>query len=121
MPRACAICGKTAAYGYNVSHSKVHTHRRFDANLHPAVIDGAGILLVGLVAGAWVDRLRRRPLLIWDDFLRAALLLSIPVAYAVGGLRIEQLYVVMFLESCLGALFDAAYPAYVPTLIGRDR
>ena len=40
MPRACAICGKTAAYGYNVSHSKVHTHRRFDANLHPAVIDG---------------------------------------------------------------------------------
>ncbi|TMG36661.1 MAG: 50S ribosomal protein L28 [Chloroflexi bacterium] len=36
MPRACAICGKTAAFGYNVSHSKVHTHRRFDANLHPA-------------------------------------------------------------------------------------
>ena len=85
------------------------------------IVASAGILLVGLVAGAWVDRLRRRPLLIWDDFLRAALLLSIPVAYAVGGLRIEQLYVVMFLESCLGALFDAAYPAYVPTLIGRDR
>src|SRR6266513_5352005 len=85
------------------------------------IVASAGILLVGLVAGAWVDRLRRRPLLIWDDFLRAALLLSIPLAYAVGGLRIEQLYVVMFLESCLGALFDAAYPAYVPTLIGRDR
>ena len=33
----------------------------------------------------------------------------------------EQLYIVMFLEACLGALFDAAYPAYVPTLIGRDR
>ncbi|HEV8468022.1 MAG TPA: MFS transporter [Candidatus Limnocylindria bacterium] len=80
-----------------------------------------GVLLVGLVAGAWVDRLRRRPLLIWDDLLRAALLLSIPVAYAVGVLRIEQLYLVMFLESCLGALFDAAYPAYVPTLIGRGR
>jgi ribosomal protein L28 len=45
MPRACAICGKTAAYGYNVSHSKVHTHRRFDANLHPAVIDGAKLLV----------------------------------------------------------------------------
>src|SRR5205814_678358 len=85
------------------------------------IVASAGILLIGLVAGAWVDRLRRRPLLIWDDFLRAALLLSIPVAYAVGGLRIEQLYVVMFLASCLGALFDAAYPAYVPTLIVRDR
>ena len=85
------------------------------------VVSSLGILLVGLIAGAWVDRLRRRPLLIWDDFIRAGLLLSIPVAYALGGLSIEQLYVVMFLESCLGALFDAAYPAYVPTLIGRDR
>jgi predicted MFS family arabinose efflux permease len=85
------------------------------------IVTSAGVLLVGLFAGAWVDRLRRRPLLIWDDFIRAALLLSIPVAYAFGALRIEQLYIVMFLESCLGALFDAAYPAYVPTLIGRDR
>ena len=85
------------------------------------IVSSAGVLLVGLIAGAWVDRLRRRPLLIWDDVIRAALLLSIPVAYALGALRMEQLYVVMFLESCLGALFDAAYPAYVPTLIGRDR
>jgi MFS family permease len=85
------------------------------------IVTSAGVLLVGLFAGAWVDRLLRRPLLIGDDFIRAGLLLSIPIAYALGGLRIEQLYVVMFLESCLGALFDAAYPAYVPTLIGRDR
>jgi MFS family permease len=85
------------------------------------IVTSMGVLLVGLFAGAWVDRLRRRPLLIWDDFIRAALLLSIPAAYAFGALRIEQLYIVMFLESCLGALFDAAYPAYVPTLIGRDR
>jgi MFS family permease len=85
------------------------------------VVASLGVLLVGLVAGAWVDRLRRRPLLIWDDILRAVLLFSIPLAYAFGTLRIEQLYVVMFLEACLGALFDAAYPAYVPTLIGRDR
>jgi MFS family permease len=85
------------------------------------IVTSAGVLLVGLFAGAWVDRLRRRPVLIWDDFIRAALLLSIPVAYAVGALRMEQLYVVMFLEACLGALFDAAYPAYLPTLIGRDR
>jgi MFS family permease len=85
------------------------------------IVTSAGVLLVGLFAGAWVDRLRRRPLLIWDDFIRGGLLMSIPVAYAFGALRIEQLYVVMFLESCLGALFDAAYPAYVPTLIGRDR
>jgi len=79
------------------------------------------ILLVGFVAGAWVDRLRRRPLLIWTDTARAVLLLSIPLAHAAGVLRMEQLYLVMFVEACLGALFDAAYPAYVPSLIGVDR
>ena len=46
---------------------------------------------------------------------------SIPAAYLAGVLRIEQLYLVVFLEGCLGALFDAAYPAYVPSLIGVDR
>ncbi len=45
MPRACAICGKSAAAGYNVSHSKVHTHRRFGANLHAALIDGRKLLV----------------------------------------------------------------------------
>ncbi|HET7472551.1 MAG TPA: MFS transporter [Candidatus Limnocylindrales bacterium] len=78
-------------------------------------------LLVGFFAGAWVDRLPRRPVLIVTDLLRAALLVSIPVAYVANALRIEQLYVVVFLESCLAAFFDAAYPAYVPSLIGVDR
>ncbi|HUQ41853.1 MAG TPA: MFS transporter, partial [Candidatus Limnocylindrales bacterium] len=79
------------------------------------------VLLVGLVAGAWVDRLRRRPLLIWADVIRAVLLFSIPIAYVMGSLGMAQLYVVMFVEAALGALFDAAYPAYVPSLIGLDR
>jgi len=79
------------------------------------------VLLVGFFAGAWVDRLRRRPLLIWADAIRAVLLFSVPAAYLAGVLRIEQLYLVVFLEGCLGVLFDAAYPAYVPSLIGVDR
>ena len=45
MPRACAICGKSAAFGSNVSHSKVHTRRRFDANLHATLIDGDKLLV----------------------------------------------------------------------------
>jgi MFS family permease len=79
------------------------------------------VLLVGLVAGAWVDRLRRRPLLIWSDAIRAVLLLSIPVAHVFHVLGMPQLYVVAFFEACLGSLFDAAYPAYVPSLIGVER
>jgi MFS family permease len=85
------------------------------------VAGSLAVLLVGFFAGAWVDRLPRRPLLIASDALRALLLLSIPVAYAAGALRMEQLYLVTFLEGCLGVLFDAAYPAYVPSLIGIDR
>lgn len=86
------------------------------------VVSGSlAVLLVGFAAGAWVDRLRRRPLLIWADVIRAVLLFSIPAAYLAGVLAMGQLYLVVFLEACLGALFDAAYPAYVPSLIGVDR
>ncbi len=85
------------------------------------VAGSLAVLLVGFFAGAWVDRLRRRPLLIWADAIRAVLLFSIPAAYLAGSLGIGQLYLVVFLEGCLGSLFDAAYPAYVPSLIGVDR
>lgn len=79
------------------------------------------VLLVGFVAGAWVDRLRRRPVLIWADLIRAVILLSVPVAYVAGVLRMELLYVVVFVEGCLRSFFSAAYPAYVPSLVGVDR
>src|SRR5215207_8532350 len=82
------------------------------------IAESLAVLLVSLVAGAWVDRLRRKPLLIWADAIRAALLLSVPIAYALGGLRMEQLYVVLFLVAAVGAVFSSAYPAYVPTLVG---
>ena len=85
------------------------------------VAGSLAILLVGFFAGAWVDRLRRKPLLIGTDLARSMLLVSIPIAYAAGALRMEQLYLVTFLEGCLGVLFSAAYPAYVPSLIGVDR
>jgi MFS family permease len=85
------------------------------------VAGSLAVLLVGLIAGAWVDRLPRRPVLILADLVRAIVLVSIPVAYVANVLRIEQLYVVVFVEGCLGAFFGAAYPAYVPSLIGVDR
>ena len=73
----------------------------------------------GLVAGVWVDRLRRRPLLIMADAGRALLLATIPLAAALGRLTIEQLYVVAFGNSILTVLFDVAYQSYLPSLVGR--
>lgn len=73
--------------------------------------------LMGLVAGAWVDRLRRRPILIAVDFARAILLGTIPLAALLGSLRIEHLYAVTFLVSLLTVFFDVAYQSYLPSLI----
>ena len=73
--------------------------------------------VVGLVAGAWVDRLRRRPILIATDLLRALLLVTIPAAAMVGWLGFGQLYVVAALVSVFSVFFDVAYQSYLPSLV----
>ena len=84
-------------------------------------LDLGATLVVGLVAGAWVDRLRRRPVLIWADLGRAALLASIPVAFALGVLTYWQLLTVSGLAAVLTTFFDSADNAYLPTIIERER
>ena len=76
--------------------------------------------LFGLLAGVWVDRLRRRPLMIAADIGRALALVSIPLAWAFDGLRIEHLYLVAFFTGTFTFLFDVAYRSYLPTLVQRD-
>src|SRR5512136_287386 len=66
-------------------------------------------ILLGLPAGVWVDRLRRRPILIAGDLGRAVLLASIPVAFVAGVLTIWQLYLVAFLVGSLTVFFDVSY------------
>ncbi len=83
-------------------------------------LDLGATLLFGLVAGAWVDRLRRRPVLIWADLGRAALLGSIPIAFALGVLGLPQLFVVSGLAAILTTFFDAADNAYLPTIVERE-
>ena len=80
-----------------------------------------GGVAVGLVAGAWIDRLRRRPVMIVADLGRAVCLGSIPVAAIGGWLSIGQLIVVAFLASILTTFHNVADRAYLPTLIDRDQ
>ncbi len=77
-------------------------------------------VLFTLPAGVWVDRLRRRSILIVGDFGRALLLISIPIAYALGDLTLAQLYVVGFLVGICTVFFDVAYQSYLPSLVDRD-
>lgn len=77
-------------------------------------------LLVGLFAGVWVDRLRRRPVLIAADIGRFVLLLVIPAAARLGMLHMEELYLIAFLVGTLTVFFDVAYQSFLPTLVGRE-
>ena len=77
-------------------------------------------ILLTLPAGVWVDRLRRRPILIAADLGRGAALASIPIAYVAGALTIYQLYAVAFLVGALTVFFDVAYQSYLPALVERD-
>ena len=78
-------------------------------------------LLVGLPAGVWVDRLRRRSILITADVCRAALLATIPLAALLNLLRIEHLYLVAFSSGIFTVFYDVAEEAFLPSLIRRDQ
>jgi MFS family permease len=85
-----------------------------------SVAEFAPGFLVGLVAGVWVDRLPRRPIMIACDLGRAVLVLTIPLAAAAGQLTLAQLYLVAIAASVLTVFFDVAYRSYLPTLISQD-
>ncbi|TMF09379.1 MAG: MFS transporter [Chloroflexi bacterium] len=87
------------------------------------LLNGAGTLAwpgLGLFAGVWVDRLRRRRILVATDLLRAALLGSIPLAFALGHLSLLQLLLVAALVGGLTVFFDLASSAHVPALVPRS-
>ncbi|MFJ1764144.1 MFS transporter [Amycolatopsis sp. NPDC088138] len=77
-------------------------------------------LLIGLPAGVWVDRLRRRRIMLAADFTRFALLLSVPLAWWAGVLTLAQLLVVVLLVGIATLFFDISYQSYLPSLVGRE-
>jgi len=89
-----------------------------------AVLGAADLLASLLVAGwagTWVDRVRRRPLLIGCDIARALLLSAVPIAALLGRLDLTLLVVVKFFAGAFDTLFDLARQAYVPSVVGERR
>lgn len=78
-------------------------------------------LLFDLFAGVWVDRSKRRPILVGADLGRALLLGTIPLAVMLGYLTFAQLYIVMFLSSTLTAFFTLASISILPLLVKREQ
>ena len=89
------------------------------------LLTAAGLLphlLFSLPAGIGLDRVRRRRrLMIAADLGRAALIVSIPVAYVLGVLSMAQLYVVGFLSGSLAVVFDVAWNTVFVSVVARDR
>ncbi|MFF8864164.1 MFS transporter [Streptomyces sp. NPDC015139] len=100
-----------------VAIASLHTDE-FQVGLLTATTS-AGSLLVGLPAGAWVDRMRKRSVMISADLARSLALLTIPLASWAGLLTIWWLYAVALVHGVLTVFFDVAYVSHLPHLVGR--
>jgi len=76
-------------------------------------------LFFGLLVGVWVDRHRRRPVLILGDLGRGAVVGSVALLLLAGLLRMEIVYVLAFITGTLTVFFDIAYQAYLPAIVTR--
>ena len=82
-------------------------------------LETLAFLVVGLPAGAWVDRWRRKRVLVAADLVRAVAIGSIPVAHLLGVLSLEQLYLVALVAGTATVFFDVGYQSYLPSLVDR--
>lgn len=77
-------------------------------------------LVIGLPAGAWVDRLPRRRVMLVADVVSLAVFASVPIAAISGGLTMPQLVVVALLAGSATVFFDTAYRALLPALVAPE-
>ena len=76
-------------------------------------------LLFGPLIGVYLDRLRKKPVMIWVDLIRTVLTFLIPTLYGLGYLSIEGLFVLIFLQSMVSTVFGPALVSAVPLLVRR--
>jgi MFS family permease len=78
-------------------------------------------LLFGLVAGVWLDRARRLPVMVGAQAVSVVVLATVPLAAAAHALFIAELFAVAFLAGTAATFFRVAQFSFLPTLVGRDR
>ncbi|MDG6933135.1 MAG: MFS transporter [Nitrososphaerota archaeon] len=76
--------------------------------------------VLGLFVGVWMDRMRRRPVMIAVNLVRLVTLASIPLAFITGVLSLYQLYVIALIMGICTLFFDVAYQSYLPSLVERE-
>lgn len=78
-------------------------------------------LLLALLIGAWVDRRRKRPVMIGSNVVRFVLVGLVPVLSVAGALGLPILYLIAFGIGVATVFFDVCWMSYVPSLVGRDQ
>lgn len=76
-------------------------------------------LIFGPLIGVYLDRLRKKPIMVWVDLIRTVLTLLIPTLYGLGLLRLEGLFILIFLTSMVSTVFGPALVSAVPLLVRR--
>lgn len=80
----------------------------------------APVIITAPLAGVWLDRTRRRPVLVACALGSALLIGLVPLAQTADFLSIGLLYVVVTLVGGLNVVFDVGALSYVPSLVGRE-
>ncbi|WP_436497270.1 MFS transporter [Actinokineospora sp. HUAS TT18] len=85
-----------------------------------AAAETLAFLLVGLPAGVWIDRWRRKAVMVSTALVRAVVLLSIPLAWWLGLLTFAQMSLVAFTAGACSLFFDVAYQSVAPLVLDRE-
>jgi len=78
-------------------------------------------LVFGPLIGVYLDRMKKKPVMIWVDLIRTGLVMLIPLLYAMETLTLERLYVLVFATSIVSTVFGPALASAVPLLVPRAR
>lgn len=81
----------------------------------------AAFLVVGLPAGAWIDRMRKRHVMIAADLVRALALATLPLLAFLGALQMWHVYVVALVMGVATVFFDVSYQSVIPSLVRRTQ
>ncbi|MEU8523751.1 MFS transporter [Streptomyces sp. NPDC048577] len=85
------------------------------------VCSRAGFLVMGLPAGVWIDRWRKKPVMIWADVAYMTAFASVAIAYVLDVLTVIQLLVVALVVSLASVFFDVAHSSVLPYILPRKR
>ncbi|UED86437.1 MFS transporter [Streptomyces profundus] len=85
-----------------------------------AALSTTAFLVIGLPAGAWVDRMRHRAVLIGAELVRAAAFASVPLAWWADALTLAQLYAVVLLAGCATVFADVGAQSVLPRMVSPE-